>query len=203
VYFGKVTNTLQSAQIRYKADGADTWSDWTSVLGVITSQSGEYKAEEQAVSGLTFTLGTAYTIELKIADELSSVTRTASLNSGKPLYSAVQNEGIAIGGLYDKETGGELQVIGDIDISGNATIDGTLQYGPTRNDYHDAGFTHDQYGNMKHKRDTSTDIWSMQSNAGSNVVSVYPETGRTDITGTLYINNNEVLGWTLVDEWDD
>ena len=54
-------------------------------------------------------------------------------------------------------------------------------------DYHEAGFIHDQYGNWKHKRNTSSDTWSIQDYNGNNKVSVFPETGNLKMAGELLL----------------
>lgn len=79
----------------------------------------------------------------------------------------------------------------EVDSStGNTTIGGKLYLGQNgMQDYNSAGFTHDQYGNWKHKRNTSTDTWSIQDYNGNNKFSVYPETGNVLLDGILIDND--------------
>lgn len=50
-----------------------------------------------------------------------------------------------------------------------------------------AGFKTDQYGNFQHQRTTTTDYWTIQSNAGVEKFKVNFENGDTNVNGTIYI----------------
>ena len=50
-----------------------------------------------------------------------------------------------------------------------------------------AGFKTDQYGNFQHQSTTTTDYWTIKSNAGTEKFKVNFENGDTNINGTIYI----------------
>jgi len=56
-----------------------------------------------------------------------------------------------------------------------------------------AGYTYDQYGNMRHKRNDNGDTFSIQSYNGTNKFTVYPETGKVNSANGFYINNTNIL----------
>jgi hypothetical protein len=120
--FGAVTNSVKTAQIRYKATSSNTWGSWINVLSLITRSNGNITASAVEVPSQTFTVGTTYDVQIQLIDELSAVTLQTTLNSGKPIYSAVKGRGMAINGLYDTSKGGALQV-----FNGDANFDEAIR----------------------------------------------------------------------------
>lgn len=110
--FGAKTNSVKSVQLRRKVKNDSNYGDWIDIKSLITinAKNGTFSCNSKELTSQTFILGTEYDIEIKIADELSSDTEPVSLNSGKVLLSALKNKGISIGGIYDENLGGALQL---------------------------------------------------------------------------------------------
>jgi len=134
-----VTNSIKKAQYRYKIAGSDSWSDYVDVDLEIDSN-GNFSFNNQ-IKGDTETYGfdinNAYSFEVYIEDELSSITYSATLGSGIPHIAYAKN-GVGIMGKYDESVGGLLQVggkkvggsdaypVGSIYLSVNSTNPSTL-----------------------------------------------------------------------------
>lgn len=110
--FGAKTNTVKSIQLRKKSKTETEFGSWVEIKQLITinTENGTFSCDSKEITGQTFTLGTEYDIEVQVKDELSSDTEPVSLNSGKVLLSALKNTGICVGGIYDEELGGALQL---------------------------------------------------------------------------------------------
>lgn len=110
--FGAKTNSVKSVQLRRKVKNDSNYGDWIDIKSLITinAENGTFSCNSKELTSQTFILGTEYDIEIKIADELSSDTEPVSLNSGKVLLSALKNKGISVGGIYDENLGGPLQL---------------------------------------------------------------------------------------------
>lgn len=66
----------------------------------------------------------------------------------------------------------------------NISVSGNAAYLTTPNT---AGFKTDQYGNFQHQSTTTTDYWTIKSNAGTEKFKVNFENGDTNVNGTIYI----------------
>jgi len=112
INFGAKTNSVKSVQLRRKVKNDSNYGDWIDIKSLITinAENGTFSCNSKELTSQTFILGTEYDIEIKIADELSSDTEPVSLNSGKVLLSALKNKGISVGGIYDENLGGPLQL---------------------------------------------------------------------------------------------
>ena len=112
INFGAKTNTVKSIQFRKKSKTETEFGSWVEIKQLITinTENGTFSCDSKEITGQTFTLGTEYDIEVQVKDELSSDTEPVSLNSGKVLLSALKNTGICVGGIYDEELGGALQL---------------------------------------------------------------------------------------------
>ena len=110
--FGAKTNTVKSIQFRKKSKTETEFGSWVEIKQLITinTENGTFSCDSKEITGQTFTLGTEYDIEVQVKDELSSDTEPVSLNSGKVLLSALKNTGICVGGIYDENLGGPLQL---------------------------------------------------------------------------------------------
>nr|DAE92176.1 MAG TPA: protein of unknown function DUF859 [Siphoviridae sp. ctES717] len=110
--FGAKINSVKSVQLRRKVKNDSNYGDWIDIKSLITinAENGTFSCNSKELTSQTFILGTEYDIEIKIADELSSDTEQVSLNSGKVLLSALKNKGISVGGIYDENLGGPLQL---------------------------------------------------------------------------------------------
>lgn len=65
-----------------------------------------------------------------------------------------------------------------LNVDGDLSIKGKVNYGESGSeDYAEAGFIHDQYGNFQHKRNTATDSFCIKNYDGTTKFKVYPETG--------------------------
>ena len=112
INFGAKTNTVKSIQFRKKSKTETEFGSWVEIKQLITinTENGTFSCNSKELTGQTFTLGTEYDIEVQVKDELSSDTEPVSLNSGKVLLSALKNTGICVGGIYDENLGGPLQL---------------------------------------------------------------------------------------------
>lgn len=112
INFGAKTNTVKSIQLRKKSKTETEFGSWVEIKQLITinTENGTFSCDSKEITGQTFTLGTEYDIEVQVKDELSSDTEPISLNSGKVLLSALKNTGICVGGIYDENLGGPLQL---------------------------------------------------------------------------------------------
>lgn len=112
VNFGKITNSIKSAQYRYRIKGTDTWSSYNNLTLTIKDNNFSYNG---LIKGDTKTLGFnvehSYEVEVLVKDELSEVTFTDTLGSGIPNI-ALHKKGVGIMGKYDDSVGGLLQVGG-------------------------------------------------------------------------------------------
>lgn len=112
INFGAKANTVKSIQFRKKSKTETEFESWVEIkqLVKINTENGTFSCDLKEITGQTFTLGTEYDIEVQVKDELSSDTEPVSLNSGKVLLSALKNKGISVGGIYDENLGGPLQL---------------------------------------------------------------------------------------------
>ena len=115
--FGASNNTL-TAVYRYKS--GSSWSDPRAIT--LTTSGNTYSFTTNQLYGDLnadgFTLGTTFTIEVTITDELNGgKSWTTVLNSGTPAI-AISGNNVAIGGQYTSNLGGKLQVQGDITSTG-------------------------------------------------------------------------------------
>ena len=131
VNFGAVINSIKSFVFRRKSKNDVAWSDWYSIKELFNiNENGTFSNKvENEFTAVTFDFGEEYDVEVKIEDELSTVIRPVSVNSGKILMSALKEYGVCFGGVYDKNLGGALQVKGKnleelaAGINGNSLID--------------------------------------------------------------------------------
>lgn len=120
--FGASANTL-SASYRYKS--GSTWST-ARAISLTTSGNTYSFSTNQLYGDLAadgFTLGTTFTIEVTITDELNGGKAwTTTLNSGTPAI-AISGSNIAVGSQYDTTKGGKIQInnggLGAIHVTGN------------------------------------------------------------------------------------
>ena len=113
VNFGKITNSIKSAQYRYRIKGTDTWSSYNNLTLTIKDNNFSYDGLIKGdTESLGFDVGNSYDIEVLVKDELSEVTFTDTLGSGIPNI-ALSKNGVGIMGKYDDNVGGKLQVAGE------------------------------------------------------------------------------------------
>nr|DAY80315.1 MAG TPA: protein of unknown function DUF859 [Caudoviricetes sp.] len=112
INFGAKTNTVKSIQFRKKSKTEIEFGSWVEIKQLVTinTENGTFSCDSKEITGQTFTLGVEYDIEVQVKDELSSDTEPVSLNSGKVLLSALKNKGICVGGIYNENLGGPLQL---------------------------------------------------------------------------------------------
>lgn len=114
VNFGDVTNSIKSIQFRKKQSSSSTWGSWQSIkyLFDIDTTNGTFETKEtlssSSISG--FSLGVEYDVQIKVTDELSEDVEEIQVNSGKVLMSAIKDQGVCFGGIYDINVGGSIQL---------------------------------------------------------------------------------------------
>ena len=152
-------NNTLTVEYRYKESTSSTWGNWTVLT---TTLSGNTYSGTTQLSGLTYT--NIYNFELRATDKTGTKSITGiTVSKGQPVYWWNENGFYTISKLFLGVNGME--------------------------DYNAAGFTHDQYGNWKHKRNTSSDTWSIANNSGTNKFTVYPETGDLKLAGKIMVGN--------------
>lgn len=135
VNFGKKTNAIKTAKVKYRVAKTDKWSNEQDI--VLTVVDGKFSYNGVITGDLEskgFNISNSYEVEVVVTDELSSVTFTDTFSSGTPNI-AYHKKGISIMGKYDVEVGGLAQVngnplayypIGSIYMSVNNTDPSTL-----------------------------------------------------------------------------
>ena len=123
--FGSVTNTITSADVRYRYKktteswSGDTWNGTTTIAPVLSENTFSFSGGIIGdVAGTGFDTQYSYNIEVEVKDKLSSTTFSFVLGTGVPTM-AIDDNGIAIKQPYDTTTGGALQVNGLANIIGN------------------------------------------------------------------------------------
>lgn len=114
VDFGNVINSIKTFAFRKKLKTENSWSDWYSIKNLFNiTENGTIKNKvENEFTATTFTFGEEYDVEIKIEDELSTVTKTIFVDTGKILMSALKGKGVCFGDVYDEDEGGVLQLNG-------------------------------------------------------------------------------------------
>ena len=111
--FGKITNSIKSAQYRYRIKGTNTWSSYNNLTLTIKDNNFSYNG---LIKGDTKTLGFnvehSYEVEVLVKDELSEVTFTDTFGAGIPNIALAKN-GVGIMGKYNESVGGKAQVAGN------------------------------------------------------------------------------------------
>lgn len=112
--FGAVTNSIKSFEVFYKLTTASEYNSITIENPTISNNTFQVNASIEGDLGADgFTVTSAFNIQIKITDELSSSTYTMTLGSGTPNL-AIHPNGVAINKPYDIDVGGALQVNGQI-----------------------------------------------------------------------------------------
>lgn len=128
-----------------------------------------------AITGASAT--SSYSVVLEVSDYFTTVTETVLVSTAfATMHISEDAKHIAMGQMYDSSHPETLQVNGGI----YGTCTNAQYWMPTDG----AGFTSDQYGNLKHKRSTNTDVWQMKNSAGTVKASYNWETGIWDAGAT-------------------
>ena len=110
VDFGETANSIQQAKYRYKQTDSDTWSNYNNITLTIDQEGNfSFNGLIQGDTNEGFDIEHSYNIEVYVQDELSDITYTANLGSGKPGL-AMHKQGVGIMGKYDTNEGGLLQI---------------------------------------------------------------------------------------------
>lgn len=193
-YVGKfgangVTNTVATIKYKTKTASSSTWSSEYNLTGfTVNTSTGEFSLTDAQIhsngeSG-GFTVGTKYNVMIIVRDAqglLGSATYTVDVTDGKIARDVYQDSN----GDYHEGINGRADSSYTQKINGSLQITGNTQFGPNRYDESEAGFIYNTHGNMKHKRNTATDAFSIQKSDGTVKVRIYPETGNTEVEGTL------------------
>lgn len=112
VNFGKVTNSIKTAKVKYKVAKTDKWSTEQDITLEVADGKFSYNG---AITGdlesKGFNISNSYEIEVIVTDELSSVTFTDTFSSGIPNL-AYHKNGVSVMGKYDVNEGGLFQING-------------------------------------------------------------------------------------------
>lgn len=112
VNFGKKTNAIKKAKLRYAVAKTNNWSEEQDV--VLTIADGKFSYNGVITGDLEskgFNISNSYQVEVIVEDELSSVTFTDTFGSGVPNI-AYHKNGISVMGKYDVDEGGPFQING-------------------------------------------------------------------------------------------
>lgn len=127
--FGKKTNTIKSVTYKYKNTSSSAWINGVTAI-TLTIKENKFEFEGKIAGDLEaegFSLNNNFDIQITLADELSNITDSVTLQAATPLLAFGKN-GIAVGQKYDENLGGVLQ------IASNTVFNGDL------NDLQTAGF---------------------------------------------------------------
>lgn len=131
--FGKVINSIKSFTVQYKltTQGDESYKPITIGNPTITDNTFKVNASIQGDLGADgFTITSAFHIQIKIIDELSSSVYTMTLSSGTPNL-AIHPDGVAINQPYDMSDDSALQIKG---IASLSTSSGDAYYTAKRTD---------------------------------------------------------------------
>lgn len=204
-----VANDLHSVEYRVYNYSTNQWSGpYTIPVNEFNlSSSGYYSLNNYMIhaNGQSggFTVGTRYGIQIILKDAqglLSTLTTNNILvTDGKIARDVYQDSNgdyhQGINGMgndnYIEKIYGDENITGKLDVGGDVNITGKTYFGENgREDYAESGFDYDQHGNMKHKRSTTDDNFSIKDNAGNKALVVYPETGAVEIAkGKVFISD--------------
>ncbi|MBQ8206791.1 MAG: hypothetical protein IJZ77_04945 [Bacilli bacterium] len=128
VNFGAIVNSVVSAKYYYKeASSNDDFVEGTTKLNATLTQieGTKYKYEiDQNIAGNLgangFDINKSFLIKIVINDELDLVEDTETLGTGSPAI-AIYNNCVSLGGPYNEQLGGRVQINGDI-YSGNLDV---------------------------------------------------------------------------------
>lgn len=144
-----------TVQYRYKESTSNTWGNWTNLS---TTLNGNTYSGSTQLSNMDYTK--QYNFEIKATDKVGTKQITGiTVSKGTPVYWWDDDQFNINGKLYTSIAG--------------------------REDYAAFGFVYDGAGNMKHKRNEGGDYFQIQANDGSTKVQVYPESGETNVYGTV------------------
>ena len=112
VNFGKVTNSIKTAKVKYRVAKTSEWSTEQDItLEVVDGKFSYNGAITGDLESKGFNISNSYEVEVIVTDELSSVTFTDTFGSGVPNI-AYHKNGISVMGKYDVDEGGLFQVAG-------------------------------------------------------------------------------------------
>ena len=112
VNFGKKTNAIKTAKVKYRVAKTDKWSSEQDIT--LTVVDGKFSYNGAITGDLEikgFNISNSYEVEVIVTDELSSVTFTDTFSSGTPNI-AYHKNGISVMGKYDVQEGGLFQING-------------------------------------------------------------------------------------------
>lgn len=112
---GQTENAVQSISYRYRKTGTDEWMTGATPIPAQTSVSQPICGDIDA----GFTMAQSFDLEVTVRDVLTSASTLLQVNSGVPVMDMYRKDnivGISIGGLYNPEVGGMLQLEGKTPI---------------------------------------------------------------------------------------
>lgn len=155
-------NNTLTVQYRYKESTSSTWGSWTTISH--TKSGNTYNGSTQ-LSNMDYQK--IYNFEMRATDKIGTKQVVGiTVAKGEPIY------------WWDND---------------EFHVNTKLYYGSNgRQDYSDAGFEYDGYGNMKHRRSTNTDTWNIKNNSGTAKLVFNPETGLLNVIGNIQKNGSNV-----------
>ena len=166
-----------------------------------------------------FVTNTQYQFKVKIVDYFGSTveSQTQIIPISAPLLAkrskrlgintipkhVIGNTNVALDVAGPAYIDGNGQITGYATVGSDLTVGGRVYYSVDGSqDYNEAGFRHDQYGNWYHRRNTSGDTWSIANYAGTSMFTVYPETGHAEwYCKSVYNSNANNASKTGVEYW--
>ena len=186
------TNIMEQVSIQYKLKSASTYTTISGVNLNIVNNNGAFTITGN-ITGNHFSTADEYDVLLTFKDKINTLPFYQSIPTGKALlWRDMANKRIGIGKKPTKtlDVAGNVNIDENLSIIGDTTISGKTHFGENgREDYAESGFDYDKQGNMKHKRDTSTDNFSIKDYNDNKALIVYPETGEIEVTkGNLNVS---------------
>lgn len=113
VNFGAVINNIKSVKYTIqKSNSSEILIGETDITPNIQDGKFSFEGLIKGDTETKFDIGSSYIINVILEDELSSITYSANLGSGRPNI-AIAKDGVALGQKYDVEVGGRVQLADD------------------------------------------------------------------------------------------
>ena len=155
-------NNTLTVQYRYKESTSSTWGNWTTISN---TKSGNTYSGSTQLSNMNYQK--VYNFEMRATDKIGTKpVNGITVSKGEPVY------------WWDED---------------EFHLNSKLYYGSNgRQDYSDAGFEYDGYGNMKHRRSNQNDYFNIKSYNDTMKLQFFPETGLLNVMGNIQKNGSNV-----------
>ena len=131
--FGTQDNTI-SASWQWKPTTEETWTTGTTPITPTVGTNGEFSFSGYIVNGTStnWSEDSSYNVQITVTDKITSYTLQGTINVGIPgIYMTKSGSTYSVGINHKPSTANALDVLGNIQASGNATIGGNMMVNNT------------------------------------------------------------------------